>query len=262
MDITLGADPEVLLTELYTGSFKSVIGLVGGTKEKPIPVEGFDGFSLLEDNVALELNMPPAANEGEFELFCITGLDIVNSFAKNTNLKVSKKTSGIYSDQELSSDAARVFGCSEDWNAWTLDVNPTPKAENSNLRTAAGHIHIGWEKPNMKQAIQVVRLMELLLFKEDYLHFDPIRKQLYGKSGAFRPKPYGVECRSFGNWWFLNPKKYARYVFRLASYAVNNVVDGYKIPDDCKNSFELAINTGKIDTIFSNLLRNFENVCS
>jgi hypothetical protein len=39
-----------------------------------------------------------------------------------------------------------------------------------------------------------------------------LRRELYGKAGAFRPKPYGVEYRVLSNRW-LNSEALIRWVY-------------------------------------------------
>ena len=48
----LGSDPELFLVDAL-GNFKSAVGLIGGSKEKPRPVLNRPGFAVHEDNVAV-----------------------------------------------------------------------------------------------------------------------------------------------------------------------------------------------------------------
>ena len=55
----LGTDPELFLYSEDYFKFVPVCGLVGGTKDEPIPINlENDGFTLQEDNVALEFTIP------------------------------------------------------------------------------------------------------------------------------------------------------------------------------------------------------------
>jgi len=62
----LGADPEVFLQD-KNNKFLSVIGKIGAGKFDPLQIEDMPkGFTLQEDNVALEFGIPPAATADEF----------------------------------------------------------------------------------------------------------------------------------------------------------------------------------------------------
>ena len=63
-NIKVGADPELFLMD-HTGKFISSVGLIGGTKEEPLPIDGY-GNCLQEDNVSVEFNIAPANNKQEF----------------------------------------------------------------------------------------------------------------------------------------------------------------------------------------------------
>ena len=63
MSFSIGCDPEFFL--LKNKQPHSAIDLVGGTKEKPKPLPKGKGFSVQEDNVSVEFNIPPAYNHQE-----------------------------------------------------------------------------------------------------------------------------------------------------------------------------------------------------
>jgi hypothetical protein len=49
-----------------------------------------------------------------------------------------------------------------------------------------------------------------------------MRKQLYGKAGAFRAKPYGVEYRTLSNFWIFNDNL-IRWVWNNTQRALDSV---------------------------------------
>ena len=59
------------------------------------------------------------------------------------------------------------------------------------------------------------------LFYDD----DQMRREMYGKSGACRYKPYGVEYRTLSNAW-LKSEKLMRWVFRNAQAGMHALEDG------------------------------------
>ena len=62
----LGSDPEVFLQD-KAGSPVSVIGYINADKWNPMQIPDMpEGYTLQEDNVALEYGIPPAADADEF----------------------------------------------------------------------------------------------------------------------------------------------------------------------------------------------------
>ena len=63
----LGSDPEVFLVNKNTAKFTAICGMIGADKWSPKQIENLPaGFTLQEDNVALEFGIPPAASKDEF----------------------------------------------------------------------------------------------------------------------------------------------------------------------------------------------------
>lgn len=196
--LTIGADPEVFLKR--GNEYISAVGKIGGTKTKPKKIS--KGFNIHEDNVAVEYNFPPAEEASEFvahNQFC---LDAVKMVADLHKCEVAIESDAFFSDEELSSPQAREFGCNPDYNAWNLDINPTPNAQQTNLRTAGGHIHIGYAGMDMRQKFQLIRALDIFLgIPLAMLEPNSRRTELYGNLGACRPKKYGVEWRVPSNIW-------------------------------------------------------------
>ncbi len=204
--VLIGADPEVFVGR--NGQVLSAIGLIGGSKSEPLRV---DAGALQEDNVLLEYNIDPAASLAEFSYrikhVLSQGVDSLSRFQLEVQASLS---SHIYDDETFSAlpDAAFVFGCEPDYNAWSCMENVFPQDVNPKLRTAGGHIHIGYshlEKVTMEKSEDIIRMCDIVLgIPSVLMDRDDRRKQLYGKGGAMRYKKYGPEYRSLSNFWIFS----------------------------------------------------------
>lgn len=70
-----------------------------------------------------------------------------------------------------------------------------------------GHIHVGYDKPNDLTNLELSKAMDLFLaIPSVILDLDVERRALYGKAGAMRMKPFGMEMRTLSNFWIFNDK--------------------------------------------------------
>lgn len=211
---TIGADPEVFLVDA-TGKFISSVGKFGGTKQNPIYI-GNNAF-LQEDNVALEFNIPAANLYTQFTHSINYCLTTMTERAREFGLTIAIVPSAEFTVDQLRTKAAREFGCEPDMNVWTLRQNPRPKATNKNLRSAGGHVHIGYNQ----DAIGLGRACDLFLGCPSIVYDDDRRRrELYGKAGAIRIKPYGIEYRTLSNFWIKSSTLH-KMVFEQVQQAVN-----------------------------------------
>lgn len=198
---TCGCDPEIFLTDEH-GKFKSVIGLIGGDKWHPRKLSEV-GHAVLEDNVAVEFNIPPCASLGDFRSTIKETMAMVRQILPN-NLSYNQSSAVSFPESELNCEAAWKFGCEPDLNAWLMEENPRPNSPDKNLRSAGGHIHVGSDIA-INDPIAVVRAMDLFLgVPSTQLDSGTLRRELYGKAGAFRFKDYGVEYRTLSNFWIFS----------------------------------------------------------
>lgn len=215
----IGCDPEVFIRDAV--SIISGIGIVGGTKEHPRPVE--DG-TLQEDNVLAEIGIIPADTEEQFVIRITSVLSQLRNHLQNIDpsLDFVVQASAIMDPMQLLSPAAMMFGCEPDFNAWTGLQNPKPQPTTT-LRTAGGHVHIGYDDDVEKR--DVIKACDVLIGLPSVLmDNDPERMKLYGGPGAFRPKPYGVEYRTPSNYW-LQSQEMMRWIFRQAYRSVDAAKD-------------------------------------
>src|SRR5687767_601717 len=104
----LGADPETFLQN-KDGKFISVIGLVHGNKWKPMQIDYLPkGFTLQQDNVALEFGIPPASNKQAFIEYIQevkrAGLKIVKN-----SLRYSNESCVIFDEDQMQTAEAHIF---------------------------------------------------------------------------------------------------------------------------------------------------------
>lgn len=239
-DVTVGADPEVFVTT-PTGVVYPVCGMIGGTKEEPLPVPY---GALQEDNIMAEFNIDPASTCEQF----VHNIQQVYQTLTD-RLSVSGVTPAIIASADVLPELldlfpqSRVMGCEPDYNAYTRSINPTPTPDTT-LRTCAGHVHLGFdyeaENP-FELACELTKRLDYTIGLWSVLHdTDTERKKKYGKAGAFRPKSYGVEYRVPSNFWLKTPEFMAE-VFNRARQAYQMLLDSTPIPSHL--DIETAINT-------------------
>lgn len=206
MTYTIGADPEMFVVG-QDGTFINGHGLIGGTKEKPFRVR--DG-AVQVDGMALEFNIDPASSRTEFVRNVRSVKDQLNAMVKGGRV-VAESVAHFDPDWfKRQPKASRILGCDPDFDAWTMSMNPAPQA-NRPMRTAAGHVHIGWTEgkdvlndwDHFEDCAAMIRHLDTIVGPWTVIA-DPgseERRSMYGKAGAFRAKPYGVEWRVPSNFW-------------------------------------------------------------
>lgn len=209
-----GADPEVFLQN-QAGIPVSAIGYINAGKWDPFQIPDMPkGFTLQEDNVSLEYGIPPAANAEQF----VSHIQAVMNKSKEflPGLSFSKLSCIVFPEKEMEHPHAHIFGCEPDYNAWTKDYNEPPKPPHPFMRSAGGHVHV----ETQLDPFDVVKCMDLCLAIPSVFMDNGIeRKQLYGKAGAMRPKPYGTEYRVLSNYWIFD-ENLIRWVWRNTEKAL------------------------------------------
>lgn len=243
---TKGADPELFLRNARTGQFISSIGLIGGSKDNPMPIG--EGCAVQEDNVAVEFNIPPCKTAEDFIRSINYNKDYLKRTADLFGLELVIQPSAVFDDEQLQAPAAKEFGCEPDYNAWLGGAqNPRPRADNPNLRSAGGHIHV--EVPDHLDPLEVVKAMDLFVgcMMLDF-DTDADRRQLYGKAGAFRKKAYGIEYRTASNAWIASDDR-IRWAWEQTEKALKFVEDGIMFTDEDATLIQKCINESDLGAL-------------
>jgi hypothetical protein len=217
----LGSDPELFLKD-KNGAYVSAIGLIGGSKDFPRPVKKLGkGFTIQEDNVLCEFNIPPAKTQIKWVNNHNVMLEYLNEYLASKGLSFSIDASAEMPKEALGDPRAHVFGCDPDFNVWTLKPNPRPNCSNPFLRSAGGHVHVTFSGTNADKVMFGRRLDATLGLWSVINDPDTRRKELYGKAGAIRFKPYGIEYRVLSNFWLKNTNLMSKvwYLVEIAKKA-------------------------------------------
>ena len=210
VEFKIGADPEVFVSDKRTGKFVCAHDMVPGTKYEPYKVP----YGAVQvDGLALEFNINPASSKKGFIRNVKAVYNTLGKMVPEYNLTPVPVADFEQEYFNACPEVARELGCDPDFNAYDNGrPNPRPNG-NVTFRTASGHIHIGWLKPeefrkdvhermHMTDCIYVTKMLDNVLYPLSLLwDKDQRRRELYGKPGAFRPKPYGVEYRVLSNAW-------------------------------------------------------------
>lgn len=238
-----GCDPEIFLQDA-AGSLVASCGLIGGTKQFPLPLPIGEGFAVQEDNVALEFCTPPAENQEQLVATINKVMSHLSDVVAQKGLEFVQSSAEYFPYEQLRHPAAQEFGCDPDYNAWRGGRrNPKPKASDDRLRSAGGHIHVGYQFKDDVEKRQLIKLMDLNAGIPSVLMDEgELRKSLYGKPGAHRLKPYGVEYRVLSNFWIFNPKL-VQWAWKCTERALHHFESGYDGADVHSKEIQQAIAT-------------------
>jgi len=237
-NFTIGTDFEVVA--LRDGEPASVINLIGGTKNNPLLVTG---GNLQEDNVLAEGATDPAGDKETWLQTIAMIKDHLASKLETLGMTPDYSPVAMYREHDISHPMAQQFGCDPDYNAWTGRKNEPPCASHAGrMRTAGGHVSIGYDHQRDGNRLRhIVKCLDMYL-AIPMLFVDPDRqrRELYGKAGSFRPKPFGVEYRALSNVWVgkdLGEWVYDTVAFVLDKHddievpnEVQTVIDSYNLP--------------------------------
>lgn len=257
---TRGTDPEFFLRQGQ--KFVSAIPHIQGTKYEPAALPS--GGTIQRDNVAMEFATVPAASPEEFVERIRECLRDAMSMVPADH-EVVVEPSAVFDEDQLDHPEAQEFGCDPDYNAWSLEENEKPWCGDSGFRSCGAHIHVGGltkaGKPmkgleflqEFQGKVEMVRAMDLLhgviSTVLDRSEASVKRRELYGKAGAHRPTPYGVEYRVLSNFWMKSPEL-VMLMDALTGEAVSFVISGkHRELIDVIGAEEVqsTINEGKVD---------------
>lgn len=201
----IGADPEFFVRK--GDDFISGHTFRCGTKKKPFKTK--HGFVQV-DGLALEANVPPSASRVDFIQNVLGVIGDLNDIVRAKGCEIIAQPTVTFPQKYIRElpPHVRELGCNPDFNAYTKGMNDAPDGRVS-FRTGAGHIHVGWTAGKDAEDILHFEACADLARMMDYfvglrtLKFDDDnqRRELYGKAGAFRPKPYGMEYRVPSSKW-------------------------------------------------------------
>lgn len=255
-NILTGADIEVFFMNKLTEEIVSAEPYIQGTKEKPFCFDKRSKFHAVSlDNILAEFCIPPSKTKAEFYKNITHAIDYINTV--HPDYCALSVPSAFINPVYLQTENAKLFGCTPDMNAYTLWQNPVPKADDDTLRGGGGHIHYSYDNPSPmydtnnpdekiialdEERHVIVRTLDAMLAVPMVIIEPPNRrKELYGKAGAFRPKPYGLEYRTLSN-YYTQTKGLTEWVFTNGMEAMNRINNGFTIEPELATFIQETIN--------------------
>lgn len=219
LSISLGCDPELFVHK--DGNPISCHEFVPGTKDKPYKLSK---GAIQRDGFALEFNPDPATTREQFAENVTRTLFEIKSFLP-AGCTLAYKPVAVFEPWyfDMMPEQVKELGCSPDFNAYSGLINPPPDTSPyPTLRTASGHVQMGWREPADKDDPQHFYECREVIKEADVAYAtiknqidpDTTRQSLYGKLGAFRPTPFGVEHRVPSCAWVQYPRLYP-FIFDL-----------------------------------------------
>lgn len=230
---TIGSDPEFVVIDVEKNQPVSMVGIVGGTKGHPQPIQ-INGCCSLTDNVLVEFTIPPCKDfKGAFDYIkrCVN-LTQIELQKINPNWELKAFSSVEFPEEELQSEQAQTFGCTPSFSLYTENersklISPV---DTGNIRAVGYHLHFGWvDIPSEEELKDYVFLCDLFLGIPSYIHDkDRVRRNWYGALGEYRFTKFGIEFRSLGAGMYHSPKVIEKGLKHIEKAIDLNVVEHLK----------------------------------
>lgn len=234
IEFKLGADPELFLKRA-DGTNISAHDIVPGSKKAPHIV---DSGAIQPDGLAAEFNID-AVPFNDFRAFDNNLTKVLGELKKTVGPDVffDTRPSTLFDKDYYDSlpETAKILGCDPDYDAYSEDpMKPNPRPDGSSgLRSAAGHLHIGWgndipvdHPEHLDICRDFIRQLDLYVgLGMTVFDTDTERRKLYGKAGAYRPKHYGVEYRTPSNAW-ISSRVRRQFIHNLVVAAITDMQSG------------------------------------
>lgn len=253
--IAVGSDPEVFIKD-HENNLRASFEFISGTKDSAFYFN--EHVSVLCDNVMVEYTTTPSVSKEDFIRNNFEAQSLVKELLPE-NISFIKDVFVEIDDKMMQNPIAQEFGCSPDFNAYTKGKNTPPKASERG-RSAGGHVHVSWKNPTKEQQYTLIKALDLYLgLPAMFLDKDVRRKQLYGKAGCFRPKPYGAEYRVLSSFWIHDPELLG-FVYDSVIRAIDYVNAGNLLSDVEMDVIRQCIDNNDIVTA-SMLTKKYDITC-
>lgn len=234
LDYLIGADPEVFILNPNNQKFRGANGIIPGSKHFP---QAVPKGALQVDGMAAEFNIDPAESCDAFIGNVSEVYGLLKQIVSDAGYRVVAEPVAVFDKGYWDTDVdmgEKELGCDPDYNAWTGQANQINQSmAEEPMRTASGHIHIGWTKGvDTRSEVHFLECCARAKQLDYYLGVESLkwdsdgrRRSLYGKAGAFRPKPYGLEYRVLSNVW-LNSQMLQRWIYHTTLKAMKDFDSG------------------------------------
>jgi len=228
-----------------------------------------DTFTLIEDGLAFEVPVDPAAEPAELCANISAGLRAAKQVGDNVGAELVASPLVDFDASYLKTQAElTVLGCSPDESVYDMGIcTPTQDPTTTAWRTGGGHIHFSIKGllGNFPMIQAFVMVCDATLGIADVvLEHSSLGKQrrlMYGQPGKFRIQPWGVEYRTPSNAWVAHPESallYLTLAHDIHKLFINNNLEDITRPSNIDQIIDV-INTCEV-TAAQDLLKEVGSI--
>lgn len=239
---TIGSDFELFL---FNNNLREVINAkpyVKGSKHKPYNFDKSSPFWCTSlDNISFEGNIPPCSSSEEFDTNIQKVIDFLKAGLPEGITPIHDCAVRV-NPEYLKTKEAMTFGCESSLNAYTLEENPRPSGEDTNLRTCCTHVHLKYDNMDFLTSAEWIKAMDLFLGLPSLLIEPPNeRRTLYGTLGEMRFSPRKTTEYRVLSSFFSATSELRKWVYNNTEKAIEWINAGNRVSEEMAECFQKAI---------------------